>query len=102
MNKCNVPKKKILVLSNSKFSQDTVIVFKKADECYIECQRMTTSDKKWQWVAANDSGTTNEKDTVHLKNGWLPFFLWQNALKNRVPLKNECIRKVFQKGTWSE
>ena len=25
MNKCNVPKKKILVLSNIKFAQDTVI-----------------------------------------------------------------------------
>ena len=36
MNKCNVSKKKILVLSNNKFSQDTVIVYKKADEWNIE------------------------------------------------------------------
>ena len=36
MNKCNVPKKKILALSNNKFSQDTVIVYKKTDEWYIE------------------------------------------------------------------
>ena len=36
MNKCNVPKKKVRVLSNSKFSQDTVIVDKKADAWYIE------------------------------------------------------------------
>ena len=36
MNKCNIPKKKTLVLSNSKFSQDTVIVYKKADEWYID------------------------------------------------------------------
>ena len=27
--KCNVSKKKILVLSNNKFSQDTVIVYEK-------------------------------------------------------------------------
>ena len=36
MNKRNVPKKKIIVLSNNKFSRDTVIVYKKADEWYIE------------------------------------------------------------------
>ena len=36
MNKGNVPKKKIIVLSNNKFSQDTAIVYKKADEWYIE------------------------------------------------------------------
>ena len=36
MNECNVPKKKILVLSNNKLSQDTVIVYKKTDEWYIE------------------------------------------------------------------
>ena len=50
MNKCNIPKKKTLVLSNSKFSQDTVIVYKKADEWYIDWQRMKTSDIKWQWL----------------------------------------------------
>ena len=38
MNKCNIPQKKILLLSNNKFSQDTVIVYKKADEWYIEQQ----------------------------------------------------------------
>ena len=36
MNKCTVPKKKNIVLSNNQFSQDTVIVYKKADELYIE------------------------------------------------------------------
>ena len=36
MNKCNVPKKKTLVLSNNKFSQDTVVVYKKTNEWYIE------------------------------------------------------------------
>ena len=48
MNKCNVPKKKILVLSNNKFSQDTVIVYKNANEWYIEWQRVTTNDNEWQ------------------------------------------------------
>ena len=48
MNKCNVPKKKILVLSNNKFSQDTVIVYKKINEWYIEWQRVTTNDNEWQ------------------------------------------------------
>ena len=74
MNKCNIPKKKTLVLSNSKFSQDTVIVYKKADEWYIGWQRMTTSSNKWQWMAANDSGTTNENDTVHFKE-WMTAIL---------------------------
>ena len=46
MNKCNVPKKKILVLSNNNFSKDTVIVYKKTNEWYIEGQRVTTSDNK--------------------------------------------------------
>ena len=46
MNKCNVPKKKIIVLSNNKCSQDTVIVYKKADQWYIEWQRMTMNDNK--------------------------------------------------------
>ena len=67
MNKCNVPKKKILVLNNNEFSQDTGIVYKKVDEWYVEWQRVTTSDNKWQWVAANDSGITHENDTVHIK-----------------------------------
>ena len=31
MNKYNVPQKKVLVLSNNRFSQDSVIVYKKAD-----------------------------------------------------------------------
>ena len=35
---------------------------------------MTTSDKKWQSVAANDSGTTNEKYTVHFKE-WVTAIL---------------------------
>ena len=48
MNKCTVPKKKNIVLSNNQFSQDTVIVYKKADELYIEWQWMTTNDNNWQ------------------------------------------------------
>ena len=35
-------------LSNSNFSQDTVIVYKKADEC-------TSSDNEWQRVTTNDN-----------------------------------------------
>ena len=35
-NKCNVPKKKIIALSNSKFSQDIGIVYEKTDESFIE------------------------------------------------------------------
>ena len=31
MNKYNVPQKKVLVLSDNRFSQDTVIVYEKAD-----------------------------------------------------------------------
>ena len=107
---------KSFVLSNSKFSQDTVIVYKKADEWYIGWQRMTTSSNKWQWMAANDSGTTNENDTVHFKE-WVTAILSvtktdtllsgmdacnKRGQINRMRLKNECIRKVFQKGSWSE
>ena len=44
MNKCNVPKK--VNNSNSEFLQDTVIVYKKKDDWYIELQRMTKSEKK--------------------------------------------------------
>ena len=73
MNKRNVPKKKIIVLSNNKFSRDTVIVYKKADEWYIEWPRMTTSDNKWHWVTVNNSGTTNENDTVRFKE-------WETAI----------------------
>ena len=36
MNKRNVAKKKVIVLSNNKFSQDNAIVYKKADEWCIE------------------------------------------------------------------
>ena len=49
MNKCNVPKK--VNNSNSEFLQDTVIVYKKKDDWYIELQRMTKSEKnenEWQ------------------------------------------------------
>ena len=44
MNKCNVPKK--VNNSISEFLQDTVIVYKKKDDWYIELQRMTKSEKK--------------------------------------------------------
>ena len=77
MNKCTVPKKKNIVLSNNQFSQETVIVYKKADELYIEWQwvtRTTTSDNNWQWVAGNDSGTTHENDTIHFKE-WVTAIL---------------------------
>ena len=36
MNNCNVPKKKIIALSNSKFLQGIVIVCEKTDESSIE------------------------------------------------------------------
>ena len=72
----NLPKKKIIALSNSKFSRDIVIVYEKEDESSIKWQQMTTSNIKCQWLTANDSGTTNENDTVHKQ--WLTaFFLWQ-------------------------
>ena len=45
MNKCNVPKKKILVLSNNKFSQDSVIVYKKVNEWV---HGVTTNDNEYQ------------------------------------------------------
>ena len=48
MTKCNAPKEKIIVLSNSKFSQDIVIFYEKAREWSIEWQRMTASDSKGQ------------------------------------------------------
>ena len=89
MNKCNLPKKKILVLSNSKFSQDTVIVYKKADEWYIEWQRMTTSDNKWEWVAANDSGATNENDTLHFKE-WVIAILSVTKRDALLPVMDDC------------
>ena len=89
MNKCNLPKKKILVLSNSKFSQDTVIVYKKADEWYIEWQRMTTSDNKWERVAANDSGATNENDTLHFKE-WVIAILSVTKRDALLPGMDDC------------
>ena len=79
----NVPKKKIIALSNSKFSQDIVIVYEKTDESPIAWQRMTTSNNKWQWVAANDSGTTNDTSN----DGWLPSF----------GDKNRCITLLLEK-----
>ena len=89
MNKCNVPKKKILVLSNSKFSHNTVLVYKKADEWYIEWQRMATSDNKWQWLAANDSGTTNGNDTVHFKE-WVTAILSLTKTDALLPGMDDC------------
>ena len=74
-NKCNVPKKKIIALSNSKFSQDIVIFYEKTDESFIEdneWQRVTTNDNEWQQM----TGTTNENDKVHFKE-WVNVFLWQ-------------------------
>ena len=56
MNKCNdVPKKIIVVSRNNKLWQDTVIVCEKADEWYIEWQRVTTNDNKWQQVTMSGS-----------------------------------------------
>ena len=84
-NQVNLPKKKIIALSNSKFSQDIVIVYEKTDESPIAWQRMTTSNSKWQWVAANDSGTTNDTSN----NGWLPSF----------GDKNRCITLLLEKNS---
>ena len=89
MSKCNVPKKKILVLSNDKFSQDTVIVYEKADEWYIEWKRMTTSDNKWQWVAANNSDTAHKNDTVHFK-AWVTAILSVTNTDALLPGMDGC------------
>ena len=80
MNKCKVPKKKIIVLSNNKFSQDIMIVYEKTENWSFEWQGMTASGNKWQWVAANDSGTKNENDTVPFKEWVTAFFLWQKLM----------------------
>ena len=67
-------------------------------------------------MAANDNGTTNENDTVHFKEWVTAIFSvtktdtllsGMDACNkigqiNRMRLKNECIRKVFQKDSWSE
>ena len=53
MNKCNIPQKKILLLSNKKFSQDTVIVYKKADEWHIEQHWVTKKRKKQKQTKKN-------------------------------------------------
>ena len=77
------------MLSNSKFSQDTVIVYKKADEWYIEWQRMTTSDNKREWVAANDSDATNENDTLHFKE-WVIAILSVTKRDALLPVMDDC------------
>ena len=74
MNMCNVQKKRILVLSNNKFSQGTVIVYKKAGEWYIEWQRVTTNDKKWQQMTMSGSEWQWYNDTVHFKE-WVTAIL---------------------------
>ena len=78
MNKCNIPQKKILLLSN-KFSQDTVIVYKKVDEWHIEQHWVTkkrkkqkqTNKKKLETCRQNGSQTGNSKVTavvlIHLR-----------------------------------
>ena len=90
----NVPKKKILVLSNDKFSQDTVIFYKKADERHIEWHWVTkndnkSSDNKWQWVAANTSDTTNENGTAHFKE-WVTAILSVTKTDALLPRMDGC------------
>ena len=46
MDKCNTPKKKIIISSNNKFSQDTFLKTQTSD---------TSSDKEWQQVTASDN-----------------------------------------------
>ena len=80
INKRNVPKKKIIVLSNNKFSRDTVIVYKKADggtSSDHEWQRVTTNDIEWQWITVVQRMKTTQYTS---KNGRLPFFLWQKQM----------------------
>ena len=50
-----------------------MIVYEKEEEWPIVWERMTTSDNNWQWVAANDIGTTNQNDTAHFKE-WVTAF----------------------------
>ena len=69
--------------------QDTVIVYKKTDEWYIDWQRMKTSDIKWQWVAANDSGRTNEKYTLHFKE-WITAILSVTKTNALLPGIDGC------------
>ena len=66
-------------------------------------------------MAGNESGITNENETVHFKEWDTPIHSMTktdallpgmdgcnySGLINRMPLKNECIRKVFQKGSGS-
>ena len=67
-------------------------------------------------MTGNDSGTTNENDTVHFKE-WVTAIISvtktdallpgmggcnKRGQINRMLLKNKCIRNVFQKGSWSE
>ena len=56
-------------LSNSNFSQDTVIVYKKADECTSsdnEWQRVTTNDNEWKQMTVVQRMKTTQ---YTLKNG---------------------------------
>ena len=50
---------------------------------------MTTSDNKWQWVAAIDSGATNENDTVHFKE-WMTAILSATKTDALLPAMDGC------------
>ena len=89
MNKCNVPKKKILLLSNNKFSQNTGIVYKKGDKWYMEWKRVTTNDNKWQWMTAYDCGTTHENNTINFKE-WLNAILSMTEIDALFPGMDGC------------
>ena len=48
MNKCNVTKKKIIILTDNKFSQDMFIKTQTSGESSDnECQQVTTNDNEW-------------------------------------------------------
>ena len=82
--------------------QDIVIVYEKTDEPPIEWQPMTTSNNKWQWVAANDwYNEWKRYSTLQTMGDCLLSVTKTDALRLDMK-KNECIRKVFIEGSWSE
>ena len=79
-----------------------MIVYEKTDESSIERQRMTTSNNKWQWGAANDwYNEWKPHSTLQTMGDCLLSVAKTDALLFDVK-KNECIRKVFTKDSWSE
>ena len=89
----------IAPLSNSNFSQDTVIVYKKAVQMSVH--QVTTNDNEWQQMIMSGSKWQfhNEwKRHSTLQRMGLPFFLWQKQMHYfqawltaiRVVKKIEC------------